>query len=275
MSDTISRVGSNNPLPLQTYPIQSKAKPISDGRIEAKVKALQELWSHFEENRSSIIYGDILSGVKELDGLLHHVPHGEAHDFAFACRLSLQEHPLPSLPVSHRGQVLQLLTEQEGLELHNVRGDGNCGIHAALAAIDPALDTMETVHLTRGDMVAELKKACYDEIDNHWEAVLRNQTSLIPTLGEHHGDKKIARKLVDSYCARMAKDSAWIGERELPFLGKVLGVTIKVYDPYKLGVDRANRKLTFNDSMMAYGTSNNCISIFHDTSHYQALRPRG
>jgi len=273
MSNTISQIGSNNPLPIQSQPIQPKF--VNDGRIEAKVKALQELWSHYETSRSSIIYGDILSGVKELDNLLHHVPHGEAHDFAFACRLSLQENPLPSLPVSHRGQVLQLLKEQEGLELYDVKGDGNCAIHAVLAAIDPALDSNEMVQITRGDMVAELKKACYEEIDNQWEKVLKYETTLVPTLGEHHGDKNVARNLVDNYCARMAKNGAWVGERELRFLARVVGRAINVYDPYKLGVDRTNRKLSFNDSMMAYGDSDTRISIFHDASHYQALRYQG
>jgi hypothetical protein len=110
-----------------------------------------------------------------------------------------------------------------------------------------------------------------DEINNHWDEVLRGTTLLVPTIGDHKNSKAVAIQLVKDYIARMSRDGAWFGERELLFLAKVLGVQINVYDPSKLEIDRKERQVLFND-LMSYGNSDNIINIFRDSYHYQALR---
>jgi hypothetical protein len=254
----------------------TETKLVAD--INSQVKNLQQLWDSYynpsageKRSSSAILAQSIRSNVSQLEELLKQLPSvnpdiAVLKDYAYACRLSLED---IAIEPDHSLRSRMLHGIERDFELRNVPGDGNCGIHAVLTTVNPEMNTREVVHLVRGDMVQRMRSAFHDEIDNQWEAVLRNETQYLPTLGEHHGSKATARRLADAYCERIARDGAWIGERELPFLSQVIGKSIEVYNPQLL---RGKEKL--ENGVVRHGQFKESVAIFHDASHYQALLPR-
>lgn len=248
-----------------TYSAPTPVRTDSDlrAKIDSQVSQIQCLWEQYYtpvNSESRFILAQILSQVNDLESMLVSMDADPeiavVKDYLLACRINLEESS-PEQPI--RRPLSQNI--EKDFELRNVPGDGNCAIHAALTTIDPAMNTHEVVHLVRGDMVRRMQAAFYDEIDNHWDDVLANQTHYVPTLGEHHGDKEVARRLADQYCKRMSRNGAWLGERELPFLSDVVGKTICVYKPRLDGIVR-------------YGQHKDSVALFQDASHYQALLPK-
>ncbi len=277
-SNSINSYKITGDTPVKTLPPTESAE--LKGKIDAKMSELRNLWSDYANHPNPRMEGAISKGVSDLESLLSLLPfkqdeYVEGRDYVMACRVSLEDiHQSPPAQPTHRGEVLRLLCEDYTLQ--DVKGDGNCGIRAVLAGIDPAMNNTAEVHLVRGEMVSRMKTAMYDEIDNHWNEVLNGTARYVPILGEHEGDKSVARKMVDSYCEYMGRHGEWIGELELPFLAQTVDRSIVVYDPHKVEISTAgnSKKLVLNESMLRYGNSDKEVAIYHDVAHYQSLQPK-
>lgn len=179
--------------------------------------------------------------------------------------------PLPSnLAESYRyhfgrrQEAIDLLAA-DGLEKHNVPGDGSCGIHSIVRSLNPTATVQRATEL-RAELIEKMRTLLMAEVEKG------TGYKYLAFLGYASYTKQGQTAAVNDYCKRMSSTRAWIGQVELCILSEILERPIWVYRTDNLKVDEQTQKLVPQNEYR-YGTeqTKEPILLWHDSGHYQYL----
>lgn len=161
------------------------------------------------------------------------------------------------------------LLKADGLEIVDVPGDGNCGIHAIVEIAYPeATDKAHKAQTLRADMVGEMRKTMLAEVQN------QVKDGMVATLTDTNTSAEKQQQVVNDYCDHMARNGTWIGERELQIFSRLLKRPLFVYKPNNLKINDKGHLEPWDLHKHNASASGDPIRVLHSASHYRALRKK-
>lgn len=156
-----------------------------------------------------------------------------------------------------------------GYELHNVLGDGNCGIYAILQATNPSVFARFRLTLIDGlDYDFSIPEGSSREDTPQWQNAKKLREFLFE---EGHPQRKMASGLSDGALGARELESS-----DLPRIAQRLGQNILLFteDMQKVEwfcADGSEQVLGNKDSLPDLST---CICLYHSDNHFQAIVPK-